>query len=179
MKTVYLVPHTHYDVAWAFTKEDYLQIMEIVLAKVLDLLQKKKYKFIIEQTYLLLKLEERNPELWGSLKKMIEKGRIEIVDGQYLMSDAMLPHGEVLVRNIYNGKNYCKEKFGVNVPVAWAADGFGLNSQMPQIYKKSGYNCLFNIRSFTTRRGDRRCKTEGRVYNNEPLKSNHNCWKYS
>ncbi len=24
-----------------------------------------------------------------------------------------------------------------------------------------------------------RCKTEGRVYNNEPLKSNHNCWKYS
>jgi alpha-mannosidase len=51
----------------------------------------------------------------------------------------MLPHGEVLVRNIHHGKNYCKEKFGVNVPVAWAADGFGLNSQMPQIYKKSGY----------------------------------------
>ncbi len=24
-----------------------------------------------------------------------------------------------------------------------------------------------------------RCKTEGRIYNNEPLKSNHNCWKYS
>ncbi len=24
-----------------------------------------------------------------------------------------------------------------------------------------------------------RCKTEGRVYNSEPLKSNHNCWKYS
>jgi alpha-mannosidase len=85
MKTVYLVPHTHYDVAWAFTKEDYLQIMETVLAKVLDLLQKKNYKFIIEQTYLLQKLEERNPELWVSLKKMIEKGRIEIVDGQYAM----------------------------------------------------------------------------------------------
>lgn len=23
------------------------------------------------------------------------------------------------------------------------------------------------------------CKTEGRIYNKDPLKSNHNCWKYS
>ena len=29
MQTIYLVPHTHYDVAWAFSKEEYLGLGEI------------------------------------------------------------------------------------------------------------------------------------------------------
>ncbi len=28
MRTIYLVPLTHYDVVWAFTKEEYFQINE-------------------------------------------------------------------------------------------------------------------------------------------------------
>lgn len=31
MQTIYLGPHTHYDVAWAFTKEEYLMINEAIL----------------------------------------------------------------------------------------------------------------------------------------------------
>jgi len=54
----------------------------------------------------------------------------------------MTPIGEILVRDIIMGKKYCREKFDKEVPVAWAADGFGLNAQMPQIYKKSGYRWL-------------------------------------
>jgi len=37
MQTIYLVPHTHYDVAWAFTKEEYLRINEIILEEALNL----------------------------------------------------------------------------------------------------------------------------------------------
>ncbi len=58
------------------------------------------------------------------------------------MADPMIPDGEVLVREIMTGKRYIKEKFGVDVPVAWASDGFGLNAQLPQIYKKCGYRWL-------------------------------------
>lgn len=31
MQTIYLTPHTHYDAAWAFTKEEYFQINERIL----------------------------------------------------------------------------------------------------------------------------------------------------
>jgi len=142
MQTIYLVPHTHYDVAWAFSKEDYLQINEGILEEALKLMKTSNFKFSIEQTFLLESLEERNPKLWQGLKEMIKKGKLEIVDGQYLMPDTMLPSGEVLVREILFGKRYCKEKFGIDIPVAWAADSFGMNSQLPQIYKKAGYNWL-------------------------------------
>jgi alpha-mannosidase len=58
------------------------------------------------------------------------------------MPDPMIPAEEVLVREILFGKLYCKEKMGVDVPVAWMSDGFGLNGQLPQIYRKSGYKWL-------------------------------------
>jgi len=140
MQQIYLVPHTHYDVAWAFTKEDYLDLNERILKQAVQLMkQSDEYKFIWEQIFPLQMIEKRNPKLWAEIKEMIQKGRLEIVDGQYLMADTMLPTGEALIREIFVGKRYCKEKFGIDVPVAWCSDSFGMNAQLPQIYKKSGY----------------------------------------
>ena len=142
MPTAYLVPHTHYDVAWAFSKEEYLKINETILEQALELMKAPEFKFCLEQAFLLKEMEKRNPALFKGIKKMIKAGRLEIVDGQYLMADTMLPNGEVLIRDILVGKRYCKEKLGVDVPVAWAADSFGMNAQLPQIYKKAGYQWL-------------------------------------
>ncbi len=142
MKKVYLIPHFHYDVAWAFTKEDYLYIAELILKKILKIIKEKNFSFLIEQTYLLEQIEQRDPQLFADIEEAIASGNIEIADGQYIMADPMIPDGEVLIREILYGKRYCREKFSVDVPVAWAADGFGLNAQLPQIYKKSGYKWL-------------------------------------
>jgi len=110
LQKIYLVPHCHYDVAWAFTQEEYLQIAQEVLRRVVELLKKfKEYRFCWEQIYPLKILEEQNPSLWEEIKEMIKEGRFEIVDGQYLMPDLMLPSGETLIREILFGKNYCKE----------------------------------------------------------------------
>ena len=53
--TIYLVPHTHYDAIWVFTKEEYFYInIDLVFKKVVSLLDStKEYSFIIEQVYLL------------------------------------------------------------------------------------------------------------------------------
>ena len=138
--TIYLVPHTHYDAVWVFTKEDYFYInIDLILKKAVELIEKTDYKFLIEQTFLLEKIEKRNPKLFSKIKKFVQQGKIEIADGEYLMADTMLANGETLVREILFGKKYLKEKFGIDVPVMWGADSFGYNAQLPQIYKKSGY----------------------------------------
>jgi alpha-mannosidase len=138
--TIYLVPHTHYDAIWAFTKEDYFYInMLLILKEVAELVEKTNYKFLIEQTFLLEELEWRYPELFSKIAEQIKEGKIEVADGEYLMADTMLPDEEALIREILIGKRYVKDKFGVDVPVMWQADSFGLNAQLPQIYKKSGY----------------------------------------
>jgi alpha-mannosidase len=140
--TIYLVPHTHYDVVWAFNKEDYFLIFLSILRIAIRMIRQEGFRFLIEQTFPLEMLEDRDPELYSQVEEMIRCGKIEMVDAQYLMADPMIPGGEVLVREILFGKRYCREKFGVEVPVAWAADGFGLNAQLPQIYSKSGFRWL-------------------------------------
>ncbi len=141
---IYVVPHSHYDVVWVFTKEDYFRInTEFVLSRVVRLLEEfKEYRFLIEQTFLLEEIERRNPALFEKIKKFIKEGRIEIANGEYLMADTMLPQEETIVREILVGKRYVKQKFGKNVEVMWQADSFGLNAQLPQVYRKSGYKYL-------------------------------------
>lgn len=141
-KTIHLVPHTHYDVVWAFVREDYAQINKLILSMALKMIREQGYKFLIEQSYPIEQIEQTDPEMFEELKHRIAEGSIEVVDGQYIMPDPMIPHGETLVRDILVGKQYLKETLGIDVPVAWAADGFGINAQMPQIYKKSGYRWL-------------------------------------
>jgi len=111
MQTIYLVPHTHYDVVWAFSKEEYLKINETILEEALRLMETSEFKFCLEQTFLLKEIEKRNPDLWRRLREMVKAAKLEIVDGQYLMPDTMLPTGEVLIRDILFGKRYCEEKF--------------------------------------------------------------------
>ena len=147
---IYLVPHTHYDAIWVFTKEKYFYInMLLILKEVVELVEKTDYKFLIEQTFLLEEMEKRYPELFSRIARCIKCGKIEIADGEYLMADTMLPEGETLIREILVGKRYVKEKFWVDVPVMWQADSFGLNAQLPQIYKKSGYKYVAFRRGVT------------------------------
>jgi alpha-mannosidase len=52
--------------------------------------------------------------------------------------DCNLPAGEALVRQLLYGKQYVREKLGVEPRVAWTPDTFGYAWTLPQIYKKSG-----------------------------------------
>lgn len=154
-RTVFLVPHTHYDVVWAMTKDDYYRIHKKLLRQALDLIAKGDFKFLIEQTYLIESIESDDPAMFHEIRDAVRAGHIEICDGEYLMPDPMIPAEEVLVRQILFGKLYCKERLGVEVPVAWMSDGFGLNAQLPQIYKKSGYKWLAFRRGLPSSIGSR------------------------
>ena len=138
---VYVVPHSHYDAIWIFSKEENFDInCNFIIRKAIEILKTEKdFKFIIEQTYLLENIEISYPELFSEIKRFVQEGRIEIAGGEYLMSDVMLPSGEVLIREILEGKKYVKEKFGKDIIVSWGADEFGYNAQWPQILKESGY----------------------------------------
>jgi alpha-mannosidase len=105
--TIFLVPHTHYDAIWAFNKEDYFYInTELILKNAVDLAKETAdYKFTIEQTFLLEYVENNFPHLFSEIKNLIKKDKIEIAGGQYLLPDTMIPHGEVLIKEIAEGKN--------------------------------------------------------------------------
>mgnify|MGYP000176749576 CR=1 FL=1 len=146
---IYFFPHFHYDVVWKFEREDYSYINLRIFRQVIALCSLfPEFKFGIEDTYQFMEIENREPELFKKISECVKEGCIKVIDGQYLMADSFLPGGEVFVREILYGKRYVKKKFGLDVKVGWITDSFGLNAQIPQIYKDAGYRWLAFGRGF-------------------------------
>ena len=51
----------------------------------------------------------------------------------------MIPHGEVLIREIDEGKKYVREKFDKDVVVGWGADGVWFQCTVAAYLKGCGY----------------------------------------
>jgi alpha-mannosidase len=83
-------------------------------------------------------LEEKYPETFEKVKRKVKEGRWEIVGGTWIESDGNMPSGEAFVRQFLYGKRYFKQKFNVDVKIAWMPDSFGYAWTLPQIMKKSG-----------------------------------------
>lgn len=76
------------------------------------------------------------------LEKHIREGRI-LVGPWYVQNDFYLTSGEATVRNLIIGTAIAEE-FGRCMPVGYAADQFGLISQLPQILSRFGLDsCVF------------------------------------
>jgi alpha-mannosidase len=125
---IFLVPHTHYDAIGAFNKEYSFYInTDLILKNAVDLAKKTAYyKFTIEQTFLLEYVENNHLNLFSQIRDLIKKDKIEIASGQYLLADTMIPHGEVLIREITERKKYMKDKFAEDVVVGWGPMSLGL-----------------------------------------------------
>src|SRR5215211_1135008 len=141
--TIHIVPHMHYDAVWILNKEDYYFVnIEYILKQAINLIKKFDYKFMLEQTFLLEKIEKDYPHIFADISDLIKDNRIEIAGGQYLLADNMVPNGEVLIREITEGKKFVKEKLNHDIIVSYGADEFGFNAQWPQILKNCGYKYL-------------------------------------
>ena len=73
---MHVVPHSHYDAIWIFSKEENFDInCNFIIKKAIEILKNEKdFKFIIEQTYLLENIETSYPELFPKLNSLSKMG---------------------------------------------------------------------------------------------------------
>jgi alpha-mannosidase len=142
--TLYYIPHTHWEGAVFKTREGYLDMGLQNILRALRLLKANPdYKFTLDQVAYFKPFLERYPEEEAAFRRFIAEGRLEIVGGMDVMPDDVKPGGELFVRQIQYGKQYCREKLGVEVTVGWLLDTFGHHPQMPQILKLAGYKSFW------------------------------------
>jgi alpha-mannosidase len=141
---LYYVPHTHWEGAVFKTREGYLDMgLQNILRAMRLLKAYPDYKFTLDQVAYFKPFLERYPEEEAEFRRFIAEGRLEIVGGMDVMPDDVKPGGELTVRQIQYGKQYCREKLGVDVTVGWLLDTFGHDPQMPQILKQAGYKSFW------------------------------------
>ncbi|KAL6960359.1 alpha-mannosidase [Sarracenia purpurea var. burkii] len=155
---VHLVPHSHDDVGWLKTVDQYYvgannSIRGACVQNVLDsvisaLLDDKNRKFIyVEVAFFQRWWRQQSEALQIKVKELVNSGQLEFINGGMCMHDEATPHYIDLIDQTTLGHHFIKEEFGQKPRVGWQIDPFGHSAvQAYLLGAELGFDSLFFAR---------------------------------
>ena len=92
-----------------------------------------EYRFLTCEPILLEMLKQSGPEVYSRLREAVRGGQMQPEGAFYVECDTNIPSGESLIRQLYWGKKWFRDNFGVESRVAWQPDTFGFSAVLPQL----------------------------------------------
>ncbi|TDC65326.1 alpha-mannosidase [Micromonospora sp. KC207] len=134
------VGHAHIDSAWLWPLRETRRKVARTLTNVLALMDTDPtWVYAMSSAQQFAWVEADHPELFERVRARVVEGRIVPVGGMWVESDAVMPAGESLVRQISYGQRYFAETFGHESEVVWLPDSFGYSGAWPQLARRAGY----------------------------------------
>lgn len=133
---VHLVPHSHDDVGWLKTVDQYYvgsnnsiqgACVENVLDSVVFSLQKdpnRKFVFA-EMAFFHRWWVEQSPEIQQQVKRLVAAGQLEFVNGGWCMHDEATVHYIDMIDQTTLGHRFIKDQFNTTPRAGWQIDPFG------------------------------------------------------
>ncbi|BAF28356.1 probable alpha-mannosidase At5g13980 [Oryza sativa Japonica Group] len=133
---VHVVPHTHDDVGWLKTVDQYYvgsnnSIQGACVQNVLDslvpaLLKDENRKFVyVEQAFFQRWWRQQSDMIKDIVKGLISTGRLELINGGMCMHDEATVHYIDMIDQTTLGHRFIKEEFGQIPRIGWQIDPFG------------------------------------------------------
>lgn len=147
-KTVYVVPHTHWDHEWYFSEDDSISLLFEALGYALDVLKKDTdtIRFTFDgQTSLIDDYLKLRPDQEKCLKDVISKKKM-LVGPWYTQTDTLHVETESIIRNLLIGTREALG-FGHCMGIGYLPDIFGQNAYLPTLFNG------FGIRTSILQRG--------------------------
>lgn len=145
-RTVYVVPHCHWDREWYQPQELFRWRLVQMIDELLDHMEQHPEfecfnldgQSIVIDDYL-----ELRPENEARLSALIRSGRI-VIGPWWVQPDEFLPSGESHIRSFQKGIRFA-DRLGGSLRVGHCADQFGHIAQMPQLMHQLGLTsaCLW------------------------------------
>ncbi|KAJ4433199.1 hypothetical protein ANN_15456 [Periplaneta americana] len=152
---IHLVPHTHDDVGWLKTVDQYYYGsntgiqragVQYILDSVIEaLLKKPERRFIYVETAFFWKWWlEQDVEMQQTVKDLINQGRLEFIGGAWSMNDEAATHYHSTVDQFSWGLRKLNDTFGAcgRPHIGWQIDPFGHSREMASLFAQMGYDGL-------------------------------------
>lgn len=133
-KTVFVVPHTHWDREWYAPFQVFRARLVRVLDHALDVLQRdpRFCRFTLDgQAVILEDYLAVRPEREADIRRLVQEGRL-LIGPWYVLADEFLVSPESLIRNLALGRRV-SQRFGRPMQVGYTPDPFGHIAQLPRI----------------------------------------------
>ena len=149
---IYVIPYSHSDWAWTYTRQWHEERYTVVFNEVLDIMQTDPdYKWYFDtENEQLAPFREKHPERMDELRRRVHEGRVGIAGGTVTNPHPHRVSGETLIRNLVLGRRYFAREFpGVDLSALTLNDVIIGYSQLPQIIAKAGYKYYWTTRPGT------------------------------
>ncbi|MDF3289962.1 alpha-mannosidase [Streptomyces silvisoli] len=131
--------HAHIDSAWLWPLRETVRKASRTFANVTDLAREyPELVFSCSQAQQYAWVKENQPHIWERIKKAVASGNWAPVGSMWVESDANMPGGEALARQITHGKRFFREELGVDTQEIWLPDSFGYTAAFPQLARLAG-----------------------------------------
>lgn len=156
MINVHLVPHTHDDVGWLKTVDQYYygshnDIQNAGVQYVLDsvieeLLKDPTKRFIyVEIAFFARWWREQHDSRRHVIKGLVNSGQLEFILGGWCMNDEASTHYNAIIDQHSLGFEFLRQNFGDcgRPRVAWQVDPFGHSREQASLFAQMGFDGLF------------------------------------
>ena len=147
MSEIHLLCNAHIDPVWQWEWEEGAAAAVSTFRAAADFCEEfDDFVFCHNEALLYRWVEEYEPKLFERIHRLVKAGKWVIMGGWYLQSDCNMPGGESIIRQMQLGREYFREKFGVECKTAVSFDAFGHDRGLVQLLKKAGYNSYLFMR---------------------------------
>ncbi|WP_097984951.1 alpha-mannosidase [Streptomyces sp. f150] len=131
--------HAHIDSAWLWPLRETVRKASRTFANVTALARDyPELVFACSQAQQYAWVKEHQPHIWERIKEAVAAGQWAPVGSMWVESDANMPGGEALARQLVHGKRFFEEELGVETEEIWLPDSFGYTAAFPQLAKLAG-----------------------------------------
>lgn len=152
---VHVVPHTHDDVGWLKTVEQYynglnMTIQPACVQNILDsmvqaLLDSPSRTFVyVEMKFFSMWWKQQSDAIKDSVRGLVQNGQLTFANGGWCMHDEATTHFMGMIDQTTLGHDFLKRELGVIPRVGWQLDPFGHSSTQASLLTSNvGFDALF------------------------------------
>jgi lysosomal alpha-mannosidase len=156
MINIHIVPHTHDDVGWLKTVDQYYYgsntsqqraSVQYILDSVVDeLIRDSSKRFVyVEIAFFWRWWNEQNDNVKQSVRLLVSEGRLEFIIGGWCMNDEASTYYQDIIDQQTIGLQFILSEFGecARPKVAWQTDPFGHSREQASLFSQFGFDGLF------------------------------------
>ena len=156
MLNIHLVPHSHDDVGWLKTVDQYYfgsrnniqfaGVNYIIDSVVQALLEDPARRFIqVETAFFERWWNQQNDDLKEKVKMLVEEGRLSFEGGAWSMNDEACTHYQSIIDQFSWGLKFLNDTFGEcgRPKIGWQIDPFGHSREQASLFTQMGYDGIF------------------------------------
>ncbi|SDU79742.1 Alpha-mannosidase [Jiangella alkaliphila] len=133
------VGHAHIDSAWLWPVRETVRKCVRTFTNQLALAEEyPELVFACSSAQQYAWVERDRPEVFERIRAAVDRGTWAPVGGMWVESDANLPGGEALARQLVHGRRYFADRLGVEADGVWLPDSFGYTAAFPQLARLAG-----------------------------------------